>query len=235
MYGVSYFWSGSGDTSGTTRYEAAFAVAINAADFRGDLDFVYYHQTLYDVTCADSAEITYGGRAAGGYAVTLHGAGFESFDGNPKTVRVRFGEPGGGPLDGNGKSADVVADAITSSTIVVTAPEVSLDKGDRITSDDFPCFVPPCRRVLLSVALNGVDFVGGADDDEVEFYFFKKDPWRAFNLLQREAFLYLFGLVLVCLGNLAVSWHFRYDTYDRYLALKYKLKNKLIYPMMYGE
>ena len=47
-----------------------------------------------------------------------------------------------------------------------------MKEGELLTERGFPCWNPPCRRVVLSLALNGVDFVAGrvtaTDEAEVE-------------------------------------------------------------------
>ena len=51
---------------------------------------------------------------------------------------------------------------MSAKEIVVIAPAMSLAEGDIRTGRGDPCWNPPCRRTVLSVAINGIDFVEGA-------------------------------------------------------------------------
>ena len=33
--------------------------------------------------------------------------------------------------------------------------------------------------------------------------------------------------------NLLLSWQWRFEVYERYLSLKYKVKNKIIFPLVF--
>lgn len=263
-------------------WSAPLMVALNGLDFRGDASFRYYDQVLTKVHAVASIEIDFGGPVAGGYEITLRGEGFDGYDGNASTVRVRFGDATDGvtshalasapnasanasadatasPLvdASDNASVDLLASAsanasaavsivsipateivvtplsLTPTEIVVIAPNVSLDEGAIITERAYPCWNPPCRRVLLSLALNGVDFLGGLDVDgvpvDVEFIYTTGDPWRFFNLLESEFHLYLYGLATAIGVNAVVSWIMRVKLYRRYLRCKYWVLNKTIY------
>jgi len=230
--GTDYIWGDGDTTADRSVWKTPLQVGLNGLDFRGAATFTYYHQALASVRCDDSVETTFGGRAVGGYPVTLVGEGFDGYDGNPATVRVRFGESDGSALQGgfvnsagvNG-SSDVAAVSVSATQVIVIAPEVSLGEGSVVTSRGYPCWAPPCRRVVLSLAINGLDFVGGAE--EIEFYFFVADPWRAFNLLEMEFYFYCASLGGAILVNMFISWIWRFQLYDRYLSLKYLFMNKI--------
>ena len=51
---------------------------------------------------------------------------------------------------------------MSAKQIIVIAPAMSLAEGDIRTGRGDPCWNPPCRRTVLSVAINGIDFVEGA-------------------------------------------------------------------------
>jgi len=51
---------------------------------------------------------------------------------------------------------------MSAKEIIVIAPAMSLAEGDIRTGRGDPCWNPPCRRTVLSVAINGIDFVEGA-------------------------------------------------------------------------
>ena len=51
---------------------------------------------------------------------------------------------------------------MSATEIIVIAPAMSLTEGDIRTGRGDPCWNPPCRRTVLSVAINGIDFVEGA-------------------------------------------------------------------------
>ena len=51
---------------------------------------------------------------------------------------------------------------MSAKQIIVIAPAMSLAEGDIRTGRGEPCWNPPCRRTVLSVAINGIDFVEGA-------------------------------------------------------------------------
>ena len=120
---------------------------------------------------------------------------------------------------------------VTDTTVVVIAPEASLDEGEVWTERKSPCWNPPCRRVVLTMALNGVDFVGGATEDASEFFFFIDPPRYPFPgaLLWTEFWMYVGGLLGLQLLNILITWYFRFQLYDRWLKLKYFVKNKTVY------
>ena len=79
-------------------------------------------------------------------------------------ARVRFATEGELP-DANGTLATGVETTpvrLSAGEIVVIAPSMSLEQGDVRTGRGDPCWNPPCRRTVLSVAINGIDFVEGA-------------------------------------------------------------------------
>ena len=76
---------------------------------------------------------------------------------------------------------------MSAKEIIVIAPAMSLDEGDIRTGRGEPCWNPPCRRTVISVAINGIDFVEGAVP--IEYYFFY-DPTRYLNLLLLEFGIY---------------------------------------------
>jgi len=250
FYGVptqqEYRWSTGISTDLVRVWGAPLRVAINAVDFRGDILFTYYHQVLTEVECGNSSEygMTYGGSPEGGYEVTLVGTGFDGYDRNASTVRVRFlsspdadQDASAAHLNANSSNAsstnssegewfEVVGVKLSPTQVVVRAPRVTLDKGELITTRGFPCWNPPCRRVYLSLALNGVDFVGKANPLE---FIYLVDPERWLYLMQREFWIIAQGLTMLFFFNLAFSWYFRFEYYARYLRLKYWLKNNTIW------
>ena len=115
---------------------------------------------------------------------------------------------------------------LSSTEVVVRAPRVSLDEGELITKRTHPCWNPPCRRVYLSLALNGVDFVGKAEPLE---FIYLVDPYRLLYLMDKEFWLVIQGLTACWVLNLFLSWYYRFQYYDRYLRLKYYIKNKTIW------
>ena len=40
-------------------------------------------------------------------------------------------------------------------------------------------------------------------------------------------------LSLIAFTNAILTWHFRHATYRRYLRIKYRVKNKLIFPIIF--
>ena len=100
----------------------------------------------------------------------------------------------------------VTAIEVTDTTVVVIAPEASLDEGEVWTERKSPCWNPPCRRVVLTMALNGVDFVGGATEDASEFFFFIDPPRYPFPgaLLWTEFWMYVGGLLGLQLLNILI-------------------------------
>merc|ERR1719272_2783433 len=101
-----------------------------------------------------------------------------------------------------------------------------LDEGDIRRSRGKPCWNPPCRRTIIFVAVNGLDFVGGAED--VEFYFFN-DPIRFLNLLDIEFGIYQGALQGAFLLHFVFSWIFRFRYYRLYLRVKYAVKNRTVW------
>ena len=249
---VEYQWSNGVSTYISTNWGAPLRIALNAVDFRGDILFTYYHQVLTDVKCSDSSEfsMSYGGSPEGGYEVTLVGTGFDGYDQNASTARVRFL---------SSKSVNDVASALAArnltntsaanaslvaavgdgvdwfevagvrlgpTQLVVRAPRVTLDRGELITDRGYPCWNPPCRRVYLSLALNGVDFVGKAEPLE---FIYLVDPSRWLYLMDEEFWRLAYVLSVLFFVNLGCSWFFRFQYYDRYLRLKYYVKNNTIW------
>ena len=178
------------------------------------------------------------------------GTGFDGYDQNASTARVRFL---------SSKSVNDVASALAArnltntsaanaslvaavgdgvdwfevagvrlgpTQLVVRAPRVTLDRGELITDRGYPCWNPPCRRVYLSLALNGVDFVGKAEPLE---FIYLVDPSRWLYLMDEEFWRLAYVLSVLFFVNLGCSWFFRFQYYDRYLRLKYYVKNNTIW------
>ena len=108
---------------------------------------------------------------------------------------------------------------------------MSLEEGEIVIDRGYPCWNPPCRRTVVSVAINGVDFVGRSPVPLV-FYFYD-DPWRWFYLMRKEFEIVAFCLGIGCLVNAILTWRYRFEVYERYLGLKYRVKNRIIYPIMF--
>ena len=51
----------------------------------------------------------------------------------------------------------------------------------------------------------------------------------------RELLLAVGLLGLLALVNAVATWQFRFETYERYLRLKYKVKNRIIFPLAYRK
>jgi len=250
VQGAIYMWYSGNFTSDVGRWSAPLRVAANEVDFRGSLDFVYYHQVVSSIACVNSSEFNMnsidgsseyaGGAPEGGFPITILGSGFDGYDGNASTVRVRFttqiagcsaeeiaaerlaatanstanstangtangtasGAPaaasvaltGGGDGAANGTACgkccvqgndtlangtamvvEVVAHSVTATQVVVHAPAMSLLEGEIITERGYPCWNPPCRRTVVTLAINGVDFLGRPEP--LAFYFYH-EPWR---------------------------------------------------------
>jgi hypothetical protein len=62
--------------------------------------------------------------------------------------------------------------------------------------------------------------------DPLVFYFFN-DPFRWLGLMIKELLLGLVALIGLCLINGIVTWRYRFQVYDVYLSLKYRIKNKI--------
>ena len=45
---------------------------------------------------------------------------------------------------------------MSAREIIVIAPAMSLDEGDIRTGRGEPCWNPPCRRTVISVAISGI-------------------------------------------------------------------------------
>ena len=257
-YDASYMWSNGRTTSEQSRYAAPVRVAINEMDFRGSVDFVFYHQVTAGLAAQVSQEYlmsvaagTYADFAAGpprgGFPITLVGSGFDGYDNNPSTIRVRFSTEGSAvpSVDSAGghatpdttlnataagagaSSADYIevsAVSVKPTEVVVIAPAVSLQEGEINNKRGFPCWNPPCRRTVVTIAINGVDFV--SRPDPLVFYFFN-DPFRWLGLMIKELLLGLVALIALCLINGIVTWRYRFQVYDAYLSLKYRIKNKI--------
>ena len=234
-------------------------MAINEIDVRGSVDFVFYHQVTAGLAAQVSQEYlmsvaagTYADFAAGpprgGYPITLVGSGFDGYDNNPSTIRVRFSTessavpsvsssaggsatpnttPNGTAAGAGASSADYIevsAVSVKPTEVVVLAPAVSLQEGEINNERGYPCWNPPCRRTVVTIAINGVDFVSRADP--LVFYFFN-DPFRWLGLMIKELLLGLVVLIGLCLINAIVTWRNRFQVYDAYLSLKYRIKNKI--------
>ena len=126
----------------------------------------------------------------------------------------------------------VEAIELTPTYVVVLAPEVNHLEGEVLTERKYPCWNPPCRRTVVSLAINGVDFVGRPDP---MVYFFFDEPWRLFSMMEQELWLLIFILAALSLINALLTWQWRFETYERYLKLKYKIKNKVIYPLVFRK
>ena len=96
----TYMWYSGNLTSLLAKWSAPLRVAVNKVDFRGRLDFIYYHQVTRSIACVNSSEFNMnsidgsseyaGGAPEGGFPITILGSGFDGYDGNASTVRVRF-------------------------------------------------------------------------------------------------------------------------------------------------
>ena len=125
---------------------------------------------------------------------------------------------------------EVAAISLQPDRIVVLAPPVELTEGDVTHTRGYPCWNPPCRRTLVTLAINGVDFVGRP---EPLVFYFLIDPWRFLGLMEKELNI---GIVILCglaIANAMVSWQYRFEFYERYLRVKYRIKNRVIYPLLY--
>jgi hypothetical protein len=282
-WGVVYRWYSGNLTDLTTVWEAPQTLAVNEVDFRGSLFFKYYHQVMQAIAVMNSSEWGMfselgdaefaGGSPYGGYPITILGSGFDGYDGNATTVKVRFtteiptaeeltlfGNGTNGTnatnatsfgnatlqlaagaeynaTDMNGTAAVIEVNGsfiveLTPERIVLLAPEVSLEEGEIYTSRGYPCWNPPCRRTVVTVAINGVDFVGRPAP--MVFFFFN-EPWRLFSMMEQELLLLLFILGALSVINALLTWQWRFETYERYLKLKYKIKNKVIYPLVFRK
>ena len=86
----------------------------------------------------------------------------------------------------------------------------------------------------MTLTINGVDFVGRGGLTPLIFFFFV-DPWRIFNLMEQELFLVILILCAISLINAVMTWSKRFEAYERYLSLKYRIKNRIIYPAMFRD
>ena len=276
--GAIYMWYSGNFTLLDDAWAAPLRVAVNELDFRGEVPFVYYHQVVESIAVTNSSEYQMfstdgssefaGGSPAGGYPITIIGSGFDGYDNNASTVRVRFvtevaraPPPQPPPAAGNGTAGatnassaaaavamaanasganatsyevvevvEVAAAELTPTRIVVTAPRLRASEGDVISERAYPCWNPPCRRTTVTVAINGVDFLGRAEP--LEFYFFE-EPWRFLYLMEKELLLLLLVLCTTAVINALVTWRYRFEVYDRYLRFKYRWKNRVVFPLMY--
>jgi len=275
--GDIYRWLSGNLTDLDSVWAAPLRIAINEVDFRGALAFKYYHQVVDSIAVENSTEWGMfsvdgsseyaGGSPYGGYPLTIIGSGFDGYDGNASTVRVRFttvlpsDEPipiglanatnssntsaiaSSGALAANATNTSVLNGSalvievagesileLSPSRVVLRAPAVSLDEGEIYTKRGYPCWNPPCRRTVVTLAINGVDFVGRPEPLVV---FFFVDPWRFVNLMQKELLTLILILATAAIINALFTWHWRFEVYDRYLSLKYRVKNRIIYPIMF--
>ena len=139
---------------------------------------------------------------------------------------------GGANASGAGEDMviEVSAVEVSAGQVVIRAPAVSLSEGEIITNRAYPCWNPPCRRTLVTLAINGVDFVGRPEP--MEFFFFY-DPWRFLGLMETELVKVIAVLGLIVFTNALLTWRFRHFVYERYLHLKYRLKNRVIHPIVF--
>ena len=157
--GATYSWidAAGGDTAGAGAVEQLLQVAANEVDFRGDRRFVYYHQVMEKVESEASKESQRAGPPTGGYRVTIVGAGFLGFDANASTILVAFGAAGATASNANELAAEANASAgnmtvtaieVTDTTVVVIAPEASLDEGEVLDRAEVAVLEPavPPRR-----------------------------------------------------------------------------------------
>jgi len=253
-FGSRYMWGDGTTTTAKSTYSAPVRIAINEIDFRGTLAFVYYHQAMAGIAAQNSSEYLMSvkgegayadfaaGSPAGGFPITLIGSGFDGYDGNASTVRVRFATEYSIVAANStvhqqlsATTADYIevsAMSVTATQVIVRAPEVSLSEGDVNLRRGYPCWNPPCRRTIVTLAINGVDFVGRPEP--LVFYFFN-DPWRVLGLMQRELFMSLTILITICSINCILTWRYRFEVYERYLAIKYRVKNRVVYPIMFRD
>jgi len=73
-------------------------------------------------------------------------------------VRVLFATEGELPDENGTLPTGVVTTPVRMSAkeIIVIAPAMSLDEGDIRTGRGEPCWNPPCRRTVISVAISGI-------------------------------------------------------------------------------
>ena len=287
LMGEIYRWYSGNFTDLSLAWAAPLRIAVNEVDFRGALSFRYYHQVVHSMACANSSEVDMfsidgssryaGGSPHGGYEVTILGSGFDGYDGNASTVRVRFetllpsvADPNAGTnataasssaalalssanAVANGTSADGTNITVLNGTalrvevsgssivelspdrIIVLAPSVRLDEGEIYSTRGYPCWNPPCRRTVVTIAINGVDFVGRpteSEDGPLVFFFFN-DPWRMFSMMEQELGLLIFVLGGLSIVNALLTWQWRFEVYERYLRCKYRIKNKVVYPIVF--
>ena len=125
----------------------------------------------------------------------------------------------------------------SSELPLVRAPHVRLDEGEVYTTRGYPCWNPPCRRTVVSIAINGVDFVGRPSDSPRGdlVYFFFEDPWRMFSMMEQELSLLVLVLGGLSVVNALMTWQWRFEVYERYLKVKYRIKDKVIYPLVFRQ
>ena len=136
-------------------------------------------------------------------------------------------------LNGTALALEVSGESIielSSDRVVLRAPYARLDEGEIVMERGYPCWNPPCRRTVVTLAINGVDFVGRPDP---LVYFFFEDPVRIFNMMEQEFWLLVFVLCALSIVNALLTWQWRFGVYERYLRIKYRVKNKVLYPIMY--
>jgi hypothetical protein len=133
------------------------------------------------------------------------------------------------PTGATAEYIEVNAISLSATRVVVLAPRVSLSEGEIYTTRGYPCWNPPCRRTEVSLAINGVDFVGRPETPLV--FFFYDDPFRFLYLAERELYIVLIMLGLLSFCNAMVTWRFRFEVYERYLKFKYQFKNRVLFPL----
>ena len=57
--------------------------------------------------------------------------------------------------------------------------------------------------------------------------------WRFLGLMEQEFITLVSSLALILFANAVLTWRFRYSLYERYLRLKYRVKNKIIHPIVF--
>ena len=54
-------------------------------------------------------------------------------------------------------------------------------------------------------------------------------------MMWTETQLLLLVLSALSVCNALLSWQWRFEVYERYLALKYQVKNKFVYPIVFRD
>ena len=53
--------------------------------------------------------------------------------------------------------------------------------------------------------------------------------------MEKELIVAITCLLAVCLGNALFTWRYRFAVYERYLRIKYRVKNRIVFPMLYRD